>query len=408
MNTQKTLELPSTFNNCELNENGINNLAKHVLSCYVFTCATSDVEIDIKEFPNINGIPLPYETILSPLGANCSEIHRRIGKRINSDRMSLYETVLKEMVETYAILDSDLKVAFDKSGIEGFKRYGINGIAFELDDVGKISDKFNKCIVRTNKYFQSEPFKEKPLFFWGQSNISWNIDASYFRSKRYKNFINKELEQLGIYVVKQDNYVQTTDLEIKETVGLQNLCAASYCALAQHYGLKTRLLDWSLNPDVSMFFATSSNPCRDGIVFAQKPEILIQAYYNANGKSSYNEKSCFGYVDYNDEVKRIVDSIVMQDCVNANSSKIPFPVFVVFRDIVPYDQRIMAQSGVFTFHTEPDALVFNTQYVPVCRILVPKVCKERIVRELGNKGISNSTLFPDVGGLEKKFAKYRD
>ncbi len=37
--------------------------------------------------------------------------------------------------------------------------------------------------------------------------------------------------------------------------------------LAQHYGLATQLLDWSLNPLVALYFACESLSNDDGIVF---------------------------------------------------------------------------------------------------------------------------------------------
>lgn len=37
--------------------------------------------------------------------------------------------------------------------------------------------------------------------------------------------------------------------------------------LAQHYGLPTRLLDWTYNPLIALYFACCSNFDKDGIVY---------------------------------------------------------------------------------------------------------------------------------------------
>src|SRR4051794_8583336 len=47
-----------------------------------------------------------------------------------------------------------------------------------------------------------------------------------------------------------------------------------WVALAQHYGLPTRLLDWSLNPLTSLWFAVSRPPVgsKDGVVWILRPD----------------------------------------------------------------------------------------------------------------------------------------
>ncbi|MEY2499284.1 MAG: hypothetical protein QOD12_2840 [Verrucomicrobiota bacterium] len=46
-------------------------------------------------------------------------------------------------------------------------------------------------------------------------------------------------------------------------------------AYAQHYGLATRLLDWSLNPLVATFFAVRELPDKDAAVFCYTPPAFI-------------------------------------------------------------------------------------------------------------------------------------
>ncbi len=58
---------------------------------------------------------------------------------------------------------------------------------------------------------------------------------------------------------------------------------------AQHFGMPTRLLDWSWNPLTALFFACFDEPRKDGFVYAMNAGMIIPS-----GAKSGEPRSCPG------------------------------------------------------------------------------------------------------------------
>jgi hypothetical protein len=133
-------------------------------------------------------------------------------------------------------------------------------------------------------------------------------------------------------------------------------------AYAQHYGLATRLLDWSSNPLVGLFFAAES---------------LDRTHEKLNG-------AVFAYQNlrYLDPEKETFNSI-QRVCMYKPR---------------PFDRRVLMQDAVFSYHPKPNVpLVAKGR--DLVKIIVLASSKDKILRQLCGIGISRKMLFPNVEGL---------
>ncbi|RJP36653.1 MAG: FRG domain-containing protein [Phycisphaerales bacterium] len=133
-------------------------------------------------------------------------------------------------------------------------------------------------------------------------------------------------------------------------------------ALAQHYGLATQFLDWTLNPLVALYFACErgNSSIADGIVFLLYSSELPQLTNDAD--------------------------------LNSNAS-------VQILRPKRFDQRIVNQDSVFTFHRDPLADFGEGPDGPREAVVVPDSAKLNIVQELAGIGIHRGFIYPGLASV---------
>ncbi|NPU93979.1 MAG: FRG domain-containing protein [Gammaproteobacteria bacterium] len=138
--------------------------------------------------------------------------------------------------------------------------------------------------------------------------------------------------------------------------------------VAQHFGLKTRLLDWTSNPLASLWFACADRSDGDVYVYALEADDLLQ-------------KNVYEIDPFSIKKTRVI-----QPRLN--------------------NARIIAQSGWFTLHKYSNQ---TSRFVPLdanrdAKSLLHEFCipsdfRHHIRCSLARHGVTSSTLFPDLQGL---------
>jgi type I restriction enzyme M protein len=131
--------------------------------------------------------------------------------------------------------------------------------------------------------------------------------------------------------------------------------------LAQHHGLPTRLLDWSHNPLVALFFAVQSDHDKDGAVYALEAGIVLD----------------------------VMDTGEMQKHPRALTQ---------VRQMVPLHSaaRVVAQASVFTIHNDP---TLPWSAIDMKKVIIPGQLRNQFRQMLYRYGITSKSLFPGLDGL---------
>ena len=161
----------------------------------------------------------------------------------------------------------------------------------------------------------------------------------------------------------------------------------------QHYGVPTRLLDWSRDALVALYFATnpedrSLTPGIDAAVWVLNPVTLNKAY-------NFNEFTQAGYIPNVEEAG--FNAIFGPDSLPLSNPK---PAAA----IGPLNStRIVAQRGVFTVFPHQKNLIPMEQFSDSSTFLV-KICIAsenfgEIQAQLQRYGITKIALFPELQSI---------
>ncbi|NWA59671.1 FRG domain-containing protein [Pantoea sp. B9002] len=284
----------------------------------------------------------------------------------------------------------------------------------------------------------------KTLWFRGQPTYGHKLLPSIFRQGPSFGVIYHEQKMLQEFKRRYPDQSNTH----KDTY--------EWLTLMQHYGLPTRLLDWSSNLLVGLYFSCINDLDCDGSLFIFDPTYLHDTYeLNEFLEMQVQEKSRADFfqrliyrldeeLDGSSKLNGIsiqelrsnifkrspfcglstgssasFDSLELkvdlENTKDINGKMIPFvfsDVKRAFSNIVPFkaphlNPRIRQQHGYFTFHG--GMFVDGDEFIPVgelenemysgdslIKMRIRKETKLKLLKELEYAGIKESTLFPEM------------
>lgn len=233
-------------------------------------------------------------------------------------------------------------------------------------------------------YASKKIFESDNIWFRGHANKNYKLIPSVFRAQTYS--IESEKKLIEEFLDKAKGFTSGRSFDNNE-----------WYFLMQHFGLKTRLLDWTEGYLFALFFALKLNkgdnifidPC----VWIVNPEEL--------NLLSINEASIIRTNDNDNKT-------LISKYLDFHNQKKEFPIAI---SPTYSNERVLRQKGCFTLHSGNltiDSVFKKNSSNKIVRINISHKERAQILNQLKLAGISESSIFPDLEGLSRELnEKYK-
>ncbi|MCI2393816.1 FRG domain-containing protein [Aliiroseovarius sp. N1F302] len=217
----------------------------------------------------------------------------------------------------------------------------------------------------------------------GQSDAEWGLTPALYR--REVHIFSEQLSKAELYLRAEEAMLRA--FFDQGALLLPDFQRAPFIDrfVAQHYGVPTQLLDWTLDPLIALFFAVSGDPEKDCALFYMQPLSRVWSD-RTNIKLPWDGKIA------------ALKPPVLDDRIRTQKSFFTVQSFQGADTFLPLDQRALKVSKK-NEGTHP-----NDEVSTFGKVIVPARRKQQVLFQLLQLGIDSSLVYPGLQGIGQRIA----
>jgi len=280
----------------------------------------------------------------------------------------------------------------------------INNIQEYMNAIEQLKNKY----TYTTAGFNNTTIEPKFLFRGHGNHDKYKLEPKIFRMKKTQHGTTTQYSQLEYNILA--DFISEAKAYEKNINDFQ-----AWLEIAQHYGVPTRLLDFTENPLVALYFACRSKTDTKASVWIVNEKTYEEMFCNAP------------YLKMTIDSQNTVSTIIQREIVllgkTDKQNKLPEYKYPWIYKPQYIDERIQLQSSVFMIWgsrhcaltemiSEDDYMNFDDNEVItsdstgfLCALEIDPGAKSKILKQLDLLGINEKFIYPCLEGIGKTIAK---